>query len=312
MGKPNASVYSPSVASTMRSAVTALLSFVALPAIPLSSTLDALVELVQDIMNVSNTSRRQVLLDFGKHVSGVVNELVSGLRNERLSQQPNVMRNLEELQRTLDKILRNLYSMNSCGSILSRLGRALFPEEDQMQVARMRRQLDDAMRLFQFAATCELLARTQNTLHDQSVNGHMSTQQQDTQSPFNGIAHDLFQCQEHADHSESTQILRENPPPRNQRPIGRPRRSAFVAAGPPNLEHDEVAEAYAEVKSLRRLFSRSRRPLPAMQLAMALGRYSDLLLKSDRTAEALEASQESAKLFKSLAERGPEVYYDSD
>ncbi|CAE6519874.1 unnamed protein product [Rhizoctonia solani] len=312
MGKPNAPIYSPSVASTMRSAVTALLSFVALPAIPLSSTLDTLIELVGEIVEISRTSRRQILMDFGEHVNRIVNQLVSGLRNEQLSQHSNVRKNLEELQRTLDKILRNLYYISSSESFLFRLGRALFPEQDVMQVVRMRQQLDDALSLFQFAAACELLARTQNIPHDQAaVDRSMSTQRQHTQSPSNTIINDHPQRQEHTNiRHESAQALQQDPRTQNQRT--RPRRSAFVRAGPPNPECDTVTDAYTEVDSLRRLFYRSRRPLLAMQLAVALGRYSDLLVKSGHTADALAASQESAKLFKSLAERGPEIYHDSD
>ncbi|KEP48207.1 hypothetical protein V565_130930 [Rhizoctonia solani 123E] len=312
MGKPSVHVSSPSVASTMRSAVTTLLSFVALPVIPLSSTLDTLIELVGEIVEISGTSRRQVLMDFGQHVSRVVNQLVSALRNEQISRQPNVRKNLEELQRTLDKILRNLCYINGSGSLLSRLGRALFPQEDQMQVARMRQQLDDALNLFHFAAACELLSRTQDKPHIQAAYDEpMPTPRHHTQSSSNITTHDLSQCQEHPNiRPESAQAHWQDPRQPIQR--ARPRALAFIAAGPPNLGRDEVADAYTEVNSLRRSFYRSRRPLPAMELAVALSRYSDLLVKSGRTAEALAASQESARMFKSLAERGSEIYFDFD
>ncbi|CAE6459710.1 unnamed protein product [Rhizoctonia solani] len=290
--------------------VTALLSFVALPAIPLSSTLDTLIELVGEIVEISHASRRQVLMDFGQHASRVVNQLVLSLRNEQISRQPTVRKNLEELQRTLDKILRNLCYINRSGSLLSRLGRAFFPEEDQMQVVRMRQQLDDALNLFHFAAACELLSRTQNKPHDHvACDEPMPTPRHHTQSFSNINTLNLSQCQEHANiHPESAQAHRQEP----HRPIQRtrPRALAFVAAGPPNLGHDKLVDAYQEVNSLRRLFHRSREPLPAMELAVALGRYSDLLVESGRTTEALAASQESARMFKSLAERGSEIYFD--
>ncbi|KAH7322291.1 hypothetical protein B0J17DRAFT_723455 [Rhizoctonia solani] len=308
MGKPNQVVHSPSVAWTMRSAVTALLSFVALQAIPLSSTLDTLIESVKVIVDVSHTSRRQELMDFGEHVGRVVNQLVSALRNERLSQQPSARRALEELQR-----------------------RAVFPEEDQMEVVRMRQQLEDALSLFQaslswpsgdeFTAVCQLLARLRNPSHEQPVDTSAPTQrsiQSHSGAPDDGRSHYLERAAPPTPEStwvgtvstNQNQVHQRDPLQRNRRT--RPNDTAFIEAAPPILDNAELVAAYREVDSLRRSFRRCRRPLPAMELAIALGRYSDLLVKSGHATEALAASQESANLFKSLAEKGPQIYYDFD
>ncbi|CEL57296.1 hypothetical protein RSOLAG1IB_12112 [Rhizoctonia solani AG-1 IB] len=72
MGKQSPATYSPRVASTMRSAVTALLSFVALPAVPLGPTLDTLIKLVDRIFELSRTSGRQEFVDFGEHLNKII------------------------------------------------------------------------------------------------------------------------------------------------------------------------------------------------------------------------------------------------
>ncbi|CAE6518996.1 unnamed protein product [Rhizoctonia solani] len=322
MGRPEPFVYTPRVASTMRSAVTTLFTFVAPPAIPLGSVLDRLIGSVLEIVDVSHKSRREELRDFGGYVGRVVNQLVSALRNEQLSRQVNVRENLEELQKTLDKILCNMRYINSSNSFMARLRRALFPEEDQMQVFRMRQQLEDALRVFHFAAACELLVRPQNLSRDQLADAPMPTQQDTRNSPSEPV-YDRSECQEHADlhTSELAQAgLSLLSPGLNQvhcqdslqRPRTRARRGAFIATAPPKLESDELTKVYLEVNELRQSFYRSRRPLPAMQLAVALGSYSGLLAGSGLAAEALTASQESAKLFKAVAEKGPEVHFDSD
>ncbi|CAE6448656.1 unnamed protein product [Rhizoctonia solani] len=321
MGKQSPPTYSPRVASSMRSAVTALLSFVALPAIPLSSTLDTLIELVKEIVEISNTSKRQELIYFGEYVDKFVNHLVSALRNKKLVQDANVRKNLEELRKTLEKILYTMYYTNNSNGVTFRLRRALFPEEDQMQVVRMRQQLDDALKLFKFATDCELLARTYH-LPNLVADPPVPPQQPTLQAP-KPRALDLSDCQEKLTPNPivlswagrlSPDQREAHAPQRELARRNRPVRSgvAFVVSGNSGPEGDELAAAIIEVNGLRRLFQRSRRPLPAMDLAVALGRYSDLLVKSGHMAEALTASQESADLFRSLAEKGPEIYYDAD
>ncbi|KAJ1305739.1 hypothetical protein OPQ81_010471 [Rhizoctonia solani] len=274
----------------MRSAVVALLSFVALPTIPLSSTLDVLIELARDIVGVAHTSSRQDLMDFGEHIARVVDQLVSALRNEQLSQQTRVRENLEELQRTLENILRDMFYINGSENLIACLRRVLFLQEDHMGIARMRQQLDNALSLFHFATACELLTRPQNL--PQSPHHAFSSSTMTSHDRHNGRQHAVLHT------SESTQAGLSSPC-RNQ--VGR---------------HDplpnELKAVSLEVKDLRRSSHRSRRPLLAMELALALGRYSDLLAESGHTTEALSASQESASLFKALAEKGSEIYYDFD
>ncbi|CAE6471682.1 unnamed protein product [Rhizoctonia solani] len=304
MGSPRAPTNIPHRASTVRSVVTALLSIVVLPTTPLSSTLDILLELVGEIVEISRASRRQIIMNFGEHVRKVVNHLVSALRDEQFSRQPNVRKNLEELHRTLDKILDNLDEINSSRSLLSRLGRTFFPEEDHTQVTRMRQQLDDALSLFQLIATCEILARTENIRYDKTAtNGLLSIQHQNTRNVSSTTINDISQAHECANiRPEPDQVHRQS----SRRP-DQPSRSLRLATG--HRTKGELADAGREVDRLHHLFQESRSPTPAMQLAAALGRYSDLLIKSGHAAEALAASQESAQLFKALAERGPEIYF---
>ncbi|QRW24255.1 hypothetical protein RhiXN_10579 [Rhizoctonia solani] len=250
----------------MRSAVTSLLCFVALPVIPLSSTLDTLIEIVKDIVYLSRD-----LIVFGEHTERIVNQLASALKNKQLSQDTNTRKSLEEL--------RKMFRLNSSHGAMFRLRRALFPEEDYTQVAHMRQQLDDALALFNLAANCELLARVppfpnpvdrlRNPHH-----GHLNSS-----FAFNGLWREASQA---------------------------PKRLCRIRNG-----KRELLAAGAEVNRLLHLFQRSRRPLLAMDLAIALSHYSELLVKSGCTADALAASQESARLFRSLAEKGPEVYHDA-
>ncbi|KAF8712318.1 hypothetical protein RHS03_01323, partial [Rhizoctonia solani] len=328
MGRRNTPAYSPRVASTMRSAVTSLLSFVALPVIPLSSTLDTLIEIVEDIVYLSRISMRQDLIVFGEHTERMVNQLASALKNERLSQDTNTRKSLEELRkalrylllssRTLEDILHRMFRLNSSHGAMFRLRRALFPEEDYTQVAHMRQQLNDALALFNLATNCELLARVP-PFPNPVAGDTCRPSEKPASRPSEPLVSHSMDCGEKSAPSTvkptlagdlNIKQLDPHVPQCDYSPGNRPPRcrSDFVASG---TENDELLAAGAEVNRLLHLFQRSRRPLLAMDLAVALSHYSELLVKSGCTADALAASQESARLFRSLAEKGPEVYYDA-
>ncbi|GAB1524048.1 hypothetical protein RhiTH_007200 [Rhizoctonia solani] len=301
----------------MRSAVTSLLCFVALPVIPLSSTLDTLIEIVKDIVYLSRISMRQDLIVFGEHTERIVNQLASALKNKQLSQDTNTRKSLEELRKTLEDILHRMFRLNSSHGAMFRLRRALFPEEDYTQVAHMRQQLDDALALFNLAANCELLARVPP--FPNPVGDTCRPSEKPASRPSEPLVSHSMDCGEKSAPSTvkptlagdlNIKQLDPHVPQCDYSPGNRParRRSDFVAS---ETESDELLAAGAEVNRLLHLFQRSRRPLLAMDLAIALSHYSELLVKSGCTADALAASQESARLFRSLAEKGPEVYHDA-
>ncbi|CAE6455978.1 unnamed protein product [Rhizoctonia solani] len=297
----------------MRSAVTTLLSFVALPAVPLRPALDTLIELVDEIVGLSRKSGRHEFIDFGEYVNKFVNQLVHALGNEQITKDINIMNNLEELRRTLERILCTMHRNDSLNGVMFRLRRALFPEEDQIQVARMRQQLDDARELFKFAADCELLARTQrlNPTVDSSKKA-----KQPAFRPSDAQAPDPFVSQERpVPNAPEPSRTRCSAPSKHKSQASRrkPFLEVKTSSHVSKLSDSDNAELIAvdmEVIHLRRLFQRSRRPIPAMDLAIALSRYSELLVNSGHINEALSASQESADLFKSLAEKGPKIYYN--
>ncbi|KAF8750797.1 hypothetical protein RHS01_09194 [Rhizoctonia solani] len=212
-----------------------------------------------------------------------------------------------------------MFRLNSSHGAMFRLRRALFPEEDYTQVAHMRQQLDDALALFNLAATVSCLLEFR-LFQTQWVPGDTCRPSEKPASrPSEPLVSHSMDCGEKSAPStvkptlagdSNIKQLDPHVPQCDYSPGNRParRRSDFVAS---ETESDELLAAGAEVNRLLHLFQRSRRPLLAMDLAIALSHYSELLVKSGCTADALAASQESARLFRSLAEKGPEVYHDA-
>ncbi|QRW25010.1 hypothetical protein RhiXN_06959 [Rhizoctonia solani] len=241
-----------------------------------------------------------------EHTERMVNQLASALKNERLSQDTNTRKSLEELRKTLEDILHKMFRVNSSHGAMFRLRRAMFPEEDYTQVAHMRQQLNDALALFNLATNCELLARVPP--YPNPLGDTCRPSEKPASRPSEPLVSHSMDCGEKSAPSTvkptltgdlNIKQLDPHVPQCDYSPGNRPprRRSDFVASG---TENDGLLAADAE-----------RRPLLAMDLAIALSHYSELLVKSGCTADALAASQESARLFRSLAEKGPEVYHDA-
>ncbi|CAE7225946.1 unnamed protein product [Rhizoctonia solani] len=314
MGKPSSPVRtSPSgrqrAASTVFSTVLAFLPFLGLPVASLSSVLDGLIEGVQRIVGITQTlkkSKRQELVDFGDYVGKIVNQLVSALQIDRLAEQDNIRTNLEELHKVLDAILRQISRNNSKGWF-SRTWRLLFPDEDY--IPRMRRQLDDAVRAFQFAVSIELLKVTNPP---SGIANHtlepIQPQIPDLSSSLNDQVHSrhltrgirLNQAVQQAQNTVQT------PPQFDRDPQSRTQRARLqypvVAAPRSDLKAGEIIVAYLNVESRRRSLQHSRSPIKMMELAIALGRVSALLDRAGRIPEALEASQESAEWYRKITE----------
>ncbi|CAE6512197.1 unnamed protein product [Rhizoctonia solani] len=315
MGKPSLSVGSspsvrPRVTSTVLSAVTAFLPFVGLPVASLSSVLDGLVEGVQRVVGITRESKRQELVDFGDYVNNVVNQLVSAFRNDQLAQQHNVRMNLEQLQKVLDAISRQISRNNSEGWF-SRIRRLLFP--DGNYIPRMRQQLDDALRVFEFAALIELLSRAPNLSAGVAATHASEPSQPRTPNPSdssNPPAHSLPHTQgsrvaQAAEQAHDTLQLSPQFEHESQPHTRRARlhRTPVVAARSSDLEAGEIIVAFLNVESCRHSLQHLRSPVKKMRLATALGRLSVLLAKAGRAPEALEASQESAALYRTIADR---------
>ncbi|CAE6479024.1 unnamed protein product [Rhizoctonia solani] len=160
MGKSAHTVNSTDVFSTVLSTLTILSSVVIPPTIRINSILDTLMKDVGEILGLTRSSKHQELEEFGEYVDKMINRLVLGFRNDGLAQRTNVIKNLNELQRTLWMILRCISYIRGSEGMMSRIGHVLHPEEDQ--IPRMRQRLDDALKLFEFGAFIEMLVEQAN------------------------------------------------------------------------------------------------------------------------------------------------------
>ncbi|KEP48484.1 hypothetical protein V565_123430 [Rhizoctonia solani 123E] len=293
----------PRVALTVLSAIATFLPFVGLPMTSLSSVFGGLIEGVQQIVGITRKSRRQELVDFGEYVDSMVSQLVSALRNDQVVQDDTVIRNLEELQKVLDSISRQI-SRNHSGGWLSRIRRLLFPDESD--ILRMRRQLDDALRLFQLAASIRLLLETPRVSASVAVPDAPNQPQALNPSDSTSIPvhHHPRAHGSQVEQARGTPQLSpqsEYPTPPHTQPAT-PRRPPVVVARSSDLEAGKITAAFMNVKSRRHSFQYSRTPIKKMELAIALGHLSILLAQAGRALEALEASQESAEIFRTIAE----------
>ncbi|CAE6362829.1 unnamed protein product [Rhizoctonia solani] len=313
MGRPAPPVESrssvrPRASSTVLAVLTAFLPFVGLPVTSLGSVLDGLVEGAERIVGFTEKSKRQKLVDFGKHVENMVNQLVSALRNDQLVQEETVRQNLEELQKVLDSILGQISRRNSSGWVY-RIRRLFFPDENH--VPRMRQQLDDALRVFYLFASVQLLLGTGGPSMSVSANDAPESSQPqmpDRSSSPNIPIHrsdiqgsrDILTVEQVYNTSQlPSQVERPESRPETQRT--RTRLAPVVETRRPDMNAGEIEAAFLRVQGLRWSNRHNRTPRKTMQLATAVDHLSALLANAGRTRQALEASQESAELYRRIA-----------
>ncbi|CAE6379023.1 unnamed protein product [Rhizoctonia solani] len=315
MGIPSPAVSGhPRMSSMIFSAATAavtLVSFAVPPTMSVVSALDMLIEGMKEIAGITQKSNRRDLVEFGEYVAKVVNKVVSALGNDQLAQQTGVRESLENLQTVLASILIQI-SRNNSGGLWSRIWRLVFAEE--IRVDRMRKQFNDALDLFQFDAALKLVLRVPNlSPSDIAVSPGSEAKRSQTFESFltsNASARNHH----HEQRRQAIQVAEPLPyAPRifpqlarqSQTYTARARpRIAPIATGFSSPQINDIAAAFMDVESCRRSIRHARSPMKNMQLANALGHLSVLLSKTGRTREALEASQECAELYKTLAEGG--------
>ncbi|KAH7322313.1 hypothetical protein B0J17DRAFT_683611 [Rhizoctonia solani] len=302
MGNPSPSVYSgrPRAASTVLSAITAFLPFLAPPTASLASVLDKLINGAQEIMSITQKSKRRELVDFGDHVGKMISQLVTALQNDQL-----------DCNTILDQMPRT-----QSGGLLSFIRRLLFPEE--IDIGQMRQRLDDGLQVFQLGAFVELLSRGASPLASGTANTsepHQTQTQTQTQPP--GASHSSNFLAYNYPRSRERQTTRTpssfpldwtwtwtGPPDALRLDTQRAtsQRTPTTVASISNPEPGEITAAFLNVDIRRRSFQHQRSPIKAMELATAYDRLSDLLAGTGRTREALEASQKSAELYRTLAQ----------
>ncbi|CAE6467565.1 unnamed protein product [Rhizoctonia solani] len=303
MSRPPSRAGTPSGrASPKLSTVATLVSLLTPPSS--NSTLDLLIKDVQEIIELTRASKRQELLEFGEYVDRMVRQLGMALQNERLAKQPSVMKNLEELQKTLHQISGQIVSIKASGGLFSRTRYILLPEEDH--ISRMRQQLNDALSAFQFSALVELLARSPNPPSGGAAAGSEPNLPQ-TRDPSYPPTRDHPRTTRRQP-PQPIQLVQDgrspsprsdtNPSTRGARP---PLTSATITrtSGP---EDGEILAAVMNVERCRHSLQHNCAPNKKLELAAALDRLTGLLAKAGRTGEALSSSQEAAELYKYIAE----------
>ncbi|CUA73474.1 hypothetical protein RSOLAG22IIIB_05324 [Rhizoctonia solani] len=299
MGGPSSAIYVPREASIMLSTIAAL-PYVAPPIRPLTSVLDMMIEAAKE-----RSKRRELM-----RANEMINKLVSTGRNNQLAQHSNIRATLDELHKTLCTITSQIVEANS-GGVLSSLSRVVLDQE--APVARMRQQIDDALDLFHLAASMDLLAmNTSNPPPTSLIVTTSNPGRPRVRHPFDSSRVPV--CDRPPQEIVYSRVVEpsRNAPPSTQpeRSLAlpdiqraSPRRAPITTLTPPVPTPSEIAIACMNVESQRRSFRRNPSPARTLQLATALERQATLMKNVDRTREALEASQESVELYKTLAER---------
>ncbi|CAE6507444.1 unnamed protein product [Rhizoctonia solani] len=309
MGNPSSPIYGPGEPSTVLSTVAAVASNAAPPIVPLSSVLDKLVERIREVLAATQRSKSQELMDFGKHANKMVNILVSAVRDSPLSQHSNIRATLDELHKTLCTISSQIVEANS-GGMLSDLRRVVLAGETS--VTRMRQQLGDALELFYFAASINVVMQVPNPPRTSLVIATPNPGRPRARHPFDSSGVPV--CDRPPQETVSSRVVEpsRNVPPSTQpeRPLALPdiqrassRRAPLATLPAPIPTPNEIAIACMNVHSQRHSFRHNRSPAQTLRLATALERQATLMKNAGRTREALEASQEAVELCKALAER---------
>ncbi|CUA77808.1 hypothetical protein RSOLAG22IIIB_12845 [Rhizoctonia solani] len=291
MGKRSPAVSRAGVFSVMFSTITTLLSFIMPPTANPNPTVGKL---------RTDKSQHRELIEFGEYVDRLVQQLVLALGNDQVARQANVVENLEALQKILLSILQRISNINDAGGLTSRR-HILFPEEDY--ISQMRQQLDDALSAFQFGAVLRLLSEGQNPRVGSTATNQPKPRQSETPKPCHSPSpehsrqvaqpakpiQDNHSIHPHLDAQPSTQRAKPQPTP--------------LTAHRSSSETGEISLAFMDVERCRNLLRHSHSPSRTVKLANALWQLSILLGEAGRTLEALEASQEAAELYRSIAEK---------
>ncbi|CAE7160677.1 unnamed protein product [Rhizoctonia solani] len=315
MAKPSSPIYSPGEASTKLERLTAFpcgaIAGVAPPVVPLCSLLELLMKGVGEIAGATRRSKSQELADFGKYVNNMVNQLVSVLPNSPVAQQSHVRLTLDELYRTLCSISNQITSIiNSSGLLCGRYLRRLITSEED-PILRMRRQLEDALQVFWFAASLELLLKVPAPFNNKPISDALKPIQSRILESFHSSNTPVRDHTLQADRSsQAVESLQDSPTIRLNDPRLRLRiqrdnlpHTPAVEKLTPAPEAGEIIAAFMNVESKRRLYQSNRASVRMAELAAAIGYLSNLLERAGRTREAYEASQESAELYRTLAEK---------
>ncbi|CAE6469312.1 hypothetical protein ACGC1H_000046 [Rhizoctonia solani] len=303
MGKRSAPIYSAGVFSTIFSTITTLLSFLIPPIVNPKSTLSTLRTDVRQIVGLTRKSQHRELIEFGEYVDRLVQQLVLIMENDQVARQANVVKNLEELQKTLLSILQRISRIHGAGGLTSRR-HIRFPEEDY--ISQMRQELHNALSVFQFVAVLELLAKDANPHTGGTVADPPKPYQPQTTNPSDPSPEPSrlqpCQCPQPAKPIQDDRFPHPHPTTQPYIPRVNPQATPpTTTRGTP--ETGEISNAFVNVERCRRSLRHSHSPIRVMELASALGQLSVLLERGGRTREALEASQGSAELYRSLAEQ---------
>ncbi|KAH7322307.1 hypothetical protein B0J17DRAFT_245836 [Rhizoctonia solani] len=179
--------------------------------------------------------------------------------------------------------------------MVSGIRHILYPEEDQ--IPRMRQRLDDALKVFEFGAFIELLSRPPNP----STGPAASRSEPDQTHGSSGHHRPCGQGRQTSQTVGQARGYRTRPPPLR---LAGSHPAAATMAQNKRMEDGELVAEGENVKRLRHSIQHDHSTIKMMELATALGRLSNLLAKAGRTSDALEASQESAELYRTLAEKG--------
>ncbi|CAE6502633.1 unnamed protein product [Rhizoctonia solani] len=303
MNEPGCPVNSLNVASTF-SRIVALVSFVVPSIFRLDSMLGMMMKDVLDILRLTQNSD-QGLMDFGKYVDRRIRQLVLMFQNGQLPREPNVLKDLEELQWTLHTISYQISYISNSGG-LGPYGRYTDYAE-QALINRMRQRLNDSLGVFRLDALIELLANSPNpsTIEIRECPYQDHSEPMNTRSTPAGVSE-----------SSVSQIPEPSKPPVQELPrtqgqkrqatrfdLDIPSQHTSTVDRSPSPKGGEILMGFMNVERCRRSLRHNRSPTQTMKLAAALGRLAVLLDKAGRISEALAASQESADLYKSLAER---------
>ncbi|CAE6478749.1 unnamed protein product [Rhizoctonia solani] len=296
MGKRSAPIHSAGVFSAIFSTITTLLSFLIPPIVNPKLTLSTLRADVRQIVGLTRQSQHQELIEFGEYVDRLVQQLVLALENDQVAGQADVVKNLEELQKTLLSILQRISRIHGAGGLASRR-HIRFPADDYIR--QMRQQLHDALSAFQFVAVLGLLAKDANPRTGDTVADPPKPCLPQAAEPSRPQPRQS--CQP-VKPTQDDRFLHPHPTTQPYTPRTKPQ-PITPTATPSSPETGEISIVFMNVERCRRSLRHSHSPNRIMELASALGQLSVLLEQAGRTCEALEASQESAERYRSLAEQ---------
>lgn len=277
--------------------------FLPAPHMQPGADLGALKAEVQQILSLARRSQHRELMEFGQYVERLISQLFSALEGHQLAGNTQIVKDLEELHKTLYSISQRISNMGKPGDLMSFTRRIRFPDEDP--VSQMRRQLNDALEVFKLGAFFSLLSNNSKPPTTSHTTGTLGPDPPYTYKPSLPLSHNQPGAQEcsvpHTTHSV------QHDRPFDSHCHNQPcKKEAKRIVKPSGLCADdgEIVTASMNVERCRRLLQQNHSPTQVMKLAAALSCLVASLAKAGRTLEALDASQESAELYKTLAPKG--------